>query len=380
VTPAWSVTPDATSIFVIAEPSWKFAAVSATSPAQFEVAYENGSVVQISGRGANVSNQEGTPDLCPLTRWTLGGEVSDAGLPGTPEFSLSAPGGGELALTQVGFDDLTNTSSVSSGTLQLFSWNELNTPSTYALAANVDAISTTVSLVQVATPNAGQTIQVGTELMTVVTVYPVANTYTVVRAVLGSAATSHSSGDLVLHLDATSTVVAFATDFFENRASLNYLHTLSLPDVRICAAEFYVTNAFGDSQAQQTCYTLQPDGGLRTLSGGQFSVQVSGYLATQQDASPPLLIEASHAVRDIRAVVNQAATGYTISIDILQNGTEYCNLSIPSGQPTSTVLDGAALPALQDAAALTINVTLQVVSGYAGQISPGRDLTVTIRL
>ncbi|HEX3685771.1 MAG TPA: hypothetical protein VHU83_24785 [Bryobacteraceae bacterium] len=380
VTPAWSISPDATSTFVIAESSWRFAAVSATSPAQFQVAYETGSVVQISGRGANVSNQEGTPDLCPLTRWTLGGQSSDAGLPGIPEFTLSAPGGGELALSQVGFTDLTNTSSVSSGTLQLFSWNELNTPSAYSLAASVDISSTTVSLVVIASPTTGQTIQIGAELMTVLSADPVANTYTVIRAVLGSAATAHSTGDLVLHLDATAVVVAFATGFFENRASLNYLHTVSLPDVRLCAAEFFVTNAFGNSQVQQTCYTLQPDGGLRTLSGGQFSLQVSGYLATQQNASPPLLIEASHAVRDIRAVVNQAATGYTISVDILQNGTEYCNVSIASGQTTSTVLDGAALPALQNTAALTINVTLQVVSGYSGQISPGRDLAVTIRL
>jgi hypothetical protein len=380
VTPSWSVTLDATSTFVIAEPSWQFAAVSATSPAQFEVAYENGSVVQISGRGANVNNQEGTPDLCPLTRWTLGGQVEDVGLPGLPQFTVSAPGGGELDLSGIGFDDLTNTASVSSGTLQLFSWNELNTPSSYSLSAAVDTSSTTVSLVQIAAPTTGQVIQIGTELMTVVSADATANTYTVIRGVLGSIATTHNSGDLVLHLDETVVVVAFATDFFENRASLNYLHTVSLPDVRICAAEFFVTNAFGNSQAQQTCYTSQPDGGLRTLSGGQFSLQVSGYLATQQDACPPLLIEASHAVRDIRAVVNQAATGYNISVDILQSGTEYCNVSIPSGQTTSTILDGSGLPALQDSATVSINVTLQVVAGYTGQISPGRDLAVTIRL
>ncbi|MBV9763115.1 MAG: hypothetical protein JO340_21310 [Acidobacteriaceae bacterium] len=380
VTPAWSVIPDATSTFVIAEPSWRFAALSATSPAQFQIAYQSGSVVEISGRGANVNNQEGTPDLCPLTRWTLGGQVSDAGLPGTPEFTLSAPGGGELALSQIGFESLSNTSSVSSGTLQLFSWNELNTPSGYSLAAAVDISTTTLSLVAVATPSVGQIIQVGSELMTVLSANTAANTYSVVRAALGSTATTHNAGDLVLHLNATSTVAPFAADFFENRASLNYLHTLSLPDVRICAAEFYVTNSFGNSQAQQTCYTLQPDGGLRTLSGGQLSMQISGYLATQQNASPPLMIEASHAVRDVRAVVNQAATGYTISVDILQNGIEYCNISIPSGQTTSNVLDGVTLPALQETASLTVNITLQVVSGYTGQISPGRDLAVTIRL
>lgn len=380
VTPGWSVTPDATSTFVIAEPSWRFGAVSATTPVQFEVLYETGSVVQISGRGANVSNQEGTPDLCPLTRWTLGGQAPDAGLPSVPSFSLSAPGGGELLLYQIGFTDLTNTSSVSSGTLQIFSWNELNTPSTYSLAESVDVSSTSLSLVQVATVSIGETIQIGTELMTILAVDEGSNVYTVVRAVLASAATPHSAGDLVLHLDSTVTSMAFAANFFENRASSNYLHTVSLPDVRVCAAEFYVTNAFGNSQTRQTSYTLQPDAGIRTLSGGQFSIQVSGYLATQQDAAPPLLVETSHAVRDVRCAVNQAATGYIISVDILQNGTQYCNVSIPSGQTGSSILDGTSLPPLQSAASLTVNVTLQVVQGYTGQLSPGRDLTVTIRL
>lgn len=380
VTQAWSTIPDATSTFVIAEPSWSLAAVSSLTPVQFQVAYQPGAVVQISGRAANVNNQEGNPDLCPLTRWALGVEVASTGLAGMPEFSISAPGGGEVDLFQVGFDDLSNTSTVSSGTLQLFSWNELNTPSQYSLAAAMDASSATVPLVTAGTPAVGQVIQIGTELMSVLTVNQGANTYTVIRGVLGSTATTHNPRDLVLQLDATTVVVPFAANFFENRASINYLHTLSLPDVRIAAAEFYVTNSFGNSQTRQTCYALQPDGGLRTLSGGQFSMQVSGYLATQTNAAPPLLIETSHAVRDIRAVVNQPANGYVISVDILQNGVEYCNVSIPDGQTTSQILDGAALPPLLSGATVTANVALQVDSSFSGTVSPGRDLAVTIRL
>ncbi len=71
VSPSWSVEPDATSTFAITEPSWKFAAVSSTSPAQFEIPYRTGAALQISGRAANVNNQEGDPELCPLTTWTL---------------------------------------------------------------------------------------------------------------------------------------------------------------------------------------------------------------------------------------------------------------------------------------------------------------------
>lgn len=380
VTPAWSVVPDATSLFVIAEPSWRFGAVSATSPVQFEVLYEPRTVVQISGRGANVSNQEGAPDLCPLTRWTLGGQAPDGGLPSLPSFSLSAPGSGELLLFNVGFEDLINTNSVSSGTLQMFSWNELDTPSAYSLAAAVDASSTTVLLAQVVPGASGMTIQIGSELISIVSVDAVANAYAVVRGVLASTATAHNAQDLVLHLDSVATSVAFAPRFFENRASSNYVHTVSLPDVRVCAAEFYVTNTFGNSQTNQISYTLQPDAGLRTLSGGQFSIQISGYLATQQNAAPHLLVEAAHPVRDIRCAVSHAAMGYTISVDVLQNGVEYCSVSIPSGQTDSTILDGSGLPPLQSGASVTINVALLVIQGFTGQISPGRDLTVTIRL
>ncbi len=93
VNPAWSVIPDATSTFVVTEGSWRFAAVSGTSPAQFEVPYDLGDAIQITGRGANVNNQEGTPDLCPLTRWTLGQQSTDGGVPPAPNFKIATPGG-----------------------------------------------------------------------------------------------------------------------------------------------------------------------------------------------------------------------------------------------------------------------------------------------
>ena len=380
VSPAWSIEPDATSIFAITESSWKFAAVSSTSPAQFEIPFRTGAALQISGRGANVNNQEGDPELCPLTSFTLGGSSSDVGLPGTPSFLLSAPGAGDLTLYQVGFTDSTNVFSVTSGTLQIFHWNELNSPSPSTLAVGIDAATTTVQLTTVGppvVPFVGQIIEIDQELMTV---QPgsVPGNYNVVRGAFGSTAAAHGLGAYILHLDNSTIVAPFAQGFFENLASANYLHTLNLPDVRICAAQFYVTNAFGNSQASQIFYS----DGLRTLSGGQFSLQVSGYLATQQNAAPPLIIEAAHAVRDMRATVTQPATGYGISIDILQDGAFYANLSIPDGQTVSAVDTNVLnLRPLARESVLTMNVTLNVTpGGPAGLLSPGRDLTVTIRL
>jgi hypothetical protein len=385
VTPGWSVLPDPTSVFVVAEASWKFGAVSATSPVQFEISYHAGMVVHISGRGANVNNQEGTADLCPLTRWPLGGGRSDAGLPNAPEFLLSVPGGGNVTVFEIGFEHLDNTSSVSTGTLQIFSWNELQAPSSYFLTAALDNTAGSILLNQVADPQVGDIIQAGTELMAILSVDLAASRYSVVRGALDSGATTHQAGEPVLHLQRAILILPFAHDFFENRASVNYLHTTSLPDVRICAAQLYVTNSFGDSQSTSHSYTRNPDGGLRTLSGGQFSLQVSGYLATQQNAAPPLLVEASHAIRDMRAAVTGAPQDYAINVAVLQDGVPLGGdagvLSIGPGKLNSNVVDGINLPALTEDSALTVNITLNLPQNFqpSPNTNPGRDLTVTIR-
>jgi hypothetical protein len=401
VTPAWSIMPNASSVFVIAQASWTFAAVSAISPAQFQITYQPGAVIQISGRGANVNNQEGSPDLCPITQRILGGVPADADVPTQPSFQLSAPGGGVLNLFEIGFaspiglPEPPNIASVTSGTLQVFYWNELKYPSPFVLAASMDASNGTVQVQVFATPDNTQAllpnrvIQIDNELMTILTADASSNTYTVVRHDLGSLPASHSKTAGVLPLDRATIVVPFANGFFENQASVNFLHTFSLPDVRVAAAQFRVTNSFGDSQAATNCYTVvsgDPNDVLRTLSGGQFSLQVNGYLATQQNTAPPLIVEAKHAVRDIRATLNEAASGFDIAITINQNGSLYQSLLIPSGNLISTVVvlgfdsstDIQLLP-LQEGAILTMDIALNRSTAVSTSPSPGRDLTVTIR-
>jgi hypothetical protein len=155
---------------------------------------------------------------------------------------------------------------------------------------------------------------------------------------------------------------------------------VSLPDIRIGAAQFFVTNSFGDSQASVTCYTGNTTL-LRTLSGGQFSLQVNGYLATQQNAAPPLVVQAKHAVRDLRMTLGHAPSGYVITVDVLQNNTEYCRLSYDATQtPPTAVVDGTNLPPLLEDALLTINITVSLITNYGLALNPGRDLTVTIRM
>ena len=381
VSPAWSAVPDSTSVFVISEGSWRFGAVSATSPARFELSYQTGTAIQILGRSANVHNQEASADLCPITRLQLGGGQKDIGLAGAPNFTLSAPGSGVMSLSLIGFADLSNTSSVTSGTLQVWGVNELSAPSSLNLAVGLDQMGTTLQLTGTPSFTPGDMVQIGSELLTIVSGIGPANSYLVERSTVGSTVGGHAIGDTVLQLTRTAVVVPFAAGFFENRASQNYLHTLSLPDFRICAAEFYVTNTFGNGQASQTCYVSSTQSGLRTLSGGQFSFQISGFVATQQNAAPPFVAEAAHSVRDIRANLTQAPLGYAVQLELLQNGSSYCRMDIASGSTSSTsIIDGLTLPPLSEGATLTLNVSVSPVQGFAGTANLGRDLTVTVRL
>ncbi len=377
---AWTTIPDSTSQFVISEASWKFAAVSAISPAKFQIPYRAGAVLQISGRAANVLNQESSPELCPLTRAALGGEEPDFGIPGTPTFALNAPGAGELTLSEVGFADTKNVGSVASGTLSVYFIDELEGPSTYALSATLDSSSATLFLNQASTELAGAMVQIGTELLSILSVNISAKSCNVLRGILNSAVTAHAVNESLWVVQRSVTIVPFAPNFFENRASINYLHSFLLPDARVVASEFFVSNSFGDSQIQQQCYTAVPSRGLRTLSGGQFALQMSGSITTQTNAGPPLIVQADHAIRDVRADLGRAAQGYVVNVELLEAGQSYCSLQIPPSDVSSEILDGVDLPVLRKLSALSMNVSLQTVEGFQGTPVPPRDLTVTIRL
>src|SRR5262249_38806198 len=153
-------------------------------------------------------------------------------------------------------------------------------------------------------------------------------TYTVERGSHGSAAATHSTGALVYHLKRTVTIVPFVKGFFGSEASGAYVHQIFLPSVRVAAADFFVNNAFGDSPTAKAAFSGLADEGIRTLSGGQLSIQVEGFLAVQTDAAPPLMIEDPHAARDIFAVVRQAPTGGDVTLALRAGSTTYVTLTI----------------------------------------------------
>lgn len=124
----------------------------------------------------------------------------------------------------------------------------------------------------------------------------------------------------------------------------------------------------------QNCYTSTIDSGLRTLAGGQYSFQITGYPAIQTNAAPPVIVDADRSVRDIYAIVSGAPTGAAITLQITDNGTLYATLQIPDGATTSNVIDGFGMPALRAGDQLNLSIA------GVGTTTPGSGLTVILRL
>jgi hypothetical protein len=380
VAPAWTVTPDNTSYFVIADSTWNFGAVGTVSPVHVQVPNRRGETVEISGRSANVRDQESLYELNPLTSWQIGGAGSggtDNDVPPLPVFGLNPAGQGTIELLGIAFATLTNTHTISAGTLALFYWNELGNPSTVALGGAISSTDTALTLTVARSAQLGNLVQLESEVMTVIGVQNGGLNLTVARASHGSTAVAHAAGILIYILQRAIITVPFVKGFFGSPASGSYVHSMFLPDVRIAAAEFYATNAVGNSPVKGVAFGATIDQGLRTLSGGQISIQVDGYLAIETDAAPPFVIEDSHAPRDIFAIVREAPHGGAIQLQLRQNSTVYCTLTIADGQKLSNVIGGFGLPPL--AANAQVSLDVLSVPGAANTL-PGRDLTVTIRL
>jgi hypothetical protein len=382
--PAWTVTPDSTSYFVVASSTWNFGGSSATSPVEIEVPNQTGLTVEISGRSANALDQESAEELNPMTRWQIGGASGggvDVDVPATPVFGLNLAGQGTIELVGISFSDLTNTHTISAGTLTLFYWNELNSPSAFTLASAIGTTDASITLSAAGPATAGARIQIDGEILLVTAVASGGLVYSVARGAEGSTAATHAAAAVIYHLSSNVTIMPFVDDFFGSPSSGSYTCSIFLPDVRVGAAEFFVTNVRGNSPAAALSFGATADEGLRTLAGGQLSIQVEGYLAVQTDAAPPLIVENALAARDIFAVVNQApydpVDSAPIQLQLMQGSSVYCSLSIPAGSTTSNVLDGFGLAPLAAEAQVSLNIVS--VPTAAGSL-PGRDLTVVIRL
>jgi hypothetical protein len=372
----WGVQPDATSQFVVAVAAWIFAATTKTSPVEFEIPNETGVTLHIQGRGANVNNLEGPPLLSTLTRWMIGGGgLGDIAAPPQPVFGLgtSPLASGTVELSGVSFPTLVNTTSVTAGTLTMYYWDELAGSTPYSLSAAMAVIDTALNLTPAGTATAGSFVQVEAEVMQVVAVANGGLQYQVARGMHGTTAASHAAAVAVYQLSSTVAVAPFPLDFFGSPLSGNWSYPMPLPNTKVASAELFVTNSRGNSPTAAINLTQSVDYGLRTLSGGQYSFQVQGFLAVDSDPAPNIIVEAAHAVQDVYAIVKQAPVGGPIQITLSQNGSPYCTLAIPAGATVSPSVDGFGMPLLAQAQ-LSLAITA------VGQTSPGSDLTVILRL
>jgi hypothetical protein len=376
----WDTVPDSSSLFAIADSTWQFGASSSASPVVFVVPNRDGTTIEISGRAANVLDVESDFELSPLTRWQVSGSAGsgqDSDVPGQPTFGLFPTGQGTVEIQAIGFTSLNNTSTISAGTLTLGYWDELNGLPSLTVNTAVALSDTTLNLSSAVTAQVGGLIQIESEVMVVQQAVTNAASCSVSRGAYGSNAATHAAQTLVYLLEKSTYIMPFANQFFGSLASGSYAYPVAIPDVRVATAELFVTNDRGNSSVAGECYTATTDAGIRTLSGGQLTIQIAGPLAIQTDAAPLLLMDTAHSVRDIYAVVKEAPTGTAITMQVTQNGTHYCQLTIPVNAVISNDVDGFALGPLAEKAQIGLDIT--AVTQTSGT-SPGSDLTVTIRL
>jgi len=216
-------------------------------------------------------------------------------------------------------------------------------------------------------------VQAGAEVMRVDAVQDNGTQYQVTRGMHGTTAAAYGAQTRVYGLAKKTVIAPFPAGFFGSPYSASWMYPIPMPDVRVASAELFVTNDIGNSATSSICVTNNDDCGLRTLSGGQYTIQVDGYLAVEDPVAPAVVVDASHAVRDIFAVLGQAADA-PVQLQVNVNGAAYGTLAFTTGMIVSNVIGGLTVPPLTAGAQVTVSVQ------SVGQVNPGANLTVLIRL
>lgn len=372
----WLTEPDATSFFVVAESTWRTGANGTTSPIAIDLPSRMGSGVHVSARAANANDEKAEYELSPLTRWVLGQSgaiVADSDVPPAPTFGLevSPIQGGVLVLGGIAFGSLVNTVSITAGTYKFHFYDEVNGATPVTISGPIAETDTGVIFGSVFTP--GSLVQVEQEIMQVTRLNS-SGTQSVVRGAQNTKAVAHPATALAYLLTDTILIVPFIRQFFGSPASGDWQYNFSLPNVRLASVELYMTNALGDGAVTVNPYTGTIDSGLRTMAGGQYSFQISGYLAIQTSAAPAVIVDANRSVRDIYGVVSTPSAGAPIVLQVNRNGAAYATIQFAAGVTTSSVVGGFGLPALQAGDQLTLDIV------GVGTTIPGSNLNLIMRL
>jgi hypothetical protein len=379
VSSSWTVQPDLSSSFVIAQTGYQFGASGDTNQVQFTIPNQSGTVIHICGRSANVYDVESPYELATVTRWQIGGagvNVMDSDVPPLPVFALTAlPEGGGVELGAIGFETLVNTATISLGTLTLHYYDEGSADISPVLAAAIAPTDSTLTLLPSTAYAYPQYLAIGQEVVRLTVRSTDGVTYSADRGVDGTTPAAHTAQAIALPLKQLTVSFPFLENFFGTPASGDWTQSMVLANARICSAEFFVSNSRGNSPVASGAFLSLVGGGLRTLNGGQITLQVPGSLAIQNAAVPPLDPGATYAVRDVYAYVGMAPTGTnSISLQVIVDGQVYCALAIAPGSTQSASVDGSTLAALRAGKQIGLNIL------SVGDQTPGSDLTVLIRV
>ena len=234
----------------------------------------------------------------------------------------------------IGFSTLTNTVTISAGTLTLWYWNETDPTVERTLASAVASTDTTINLAAAGVAYAGQVVQIDSEIMLVTAIANLGTQYVVTRGYAGSNPVGHLITATLYELSRQVQILPFPQEFFGSPASGSYNYSIQLPDVRIAAAELFMTNIRGNSPTTRIAVTANTNQGLRTLYGGQITFQVEGYLAVINDITPPFIVDQAYSVRDIFATLRQPPNGGAVQMTMQLNGADYCYLTIAERHQT----------------------------------------------
>jgi len=375
----WAVPPDSSSTFAIVEPVWNLGGKVTSSPASFDVPNQAGSVVHVLGVAANALDLEAPIDRAVITRWQIGGGSVfpiDIAAPDQPFFTLGSDGAGMLHLSNIGFESLEHTQTIQSGTLQLYYYEELRDLPTSRLTVAATPAETEIHFDSEPGLFAGDHFQLGREILRVVDIGSSASLI-VERGVLGSVAEEHAAGMSPFSLSLRGMAFAIPLQFFGSPASGAFRQSFYLPHARVAAAQLMFTNGIGPGAVGQQIFTPLVDYGLRSGYGGQYSLYVEGYLAIENDAAIPMIVDRDHSVRDVYATLESPPTAGPVALNILLDGALYCSLTFAQDSVFSNVVSGTFLQPLRAGSRISVDITSVV---HYGNTIPGKDLSIRIRL
>jgi hypothetical protein len=372
----WTIVPTTSAKFAIVETSWRSGAKTEFSPAKISVPWRGAGWLQVQARAANVADKEAEPTISPVASFRLSagpGYSGDGDVPSSPNFALSTRQDGQLEISNIGFSSLSNTEGIQTGLLKLWTIDELSAPTERFLLMPLSASTTTASFSMPVSVD--EYVQIDGEVIKIAALQTPTQA-TIQRAQLSTDAEIHDENTTAFALQERSFTLGFTRGLWGSAAGGNWSHSINLPNLRVAAASLVVNNTVGASGAGWQSYTQTVDYGLRTMRGGQVTLQSSGYLSVAADAVPRLELDRDYVVRDVIARVSEAPIGTPIHLRLLVGNQDYDDLVIPAGSTQSNVVQGWNRAPLT--AGSLLGIAILGVGNYALG-NPGRDLTVTIR-